>query len=892
MTGTGSLEAKGDPALNSTGQDAASGGGAGGSIYLRTAGTAACGNLLVAGGNGGSANSGFDVGPGGSGGGGRILLQPGSSGTCKVTAISVIPGNPGVQGDSTAPGGASYGAQAGTAGSSTTMASGFPTTMPVPVVSTPANGTTTTNNKPTFSGTLAATGPAGTQVSIYVDGALVATVTPTGTSWTFTPTVALADGSHTVNAVAISTANAVQSTKSNTNTFSVDTTPPAAPVVSTPANGSLINSSKPVYTGTAEANSTVTVYVDGTAVGTATADASGNWSFTQPSALAQSSHTVKATAKDAAGNVSPDSNINTFTVDTTPPLAPVVNTPPDNSSTNNPRPVYTGTAEAGSTVTVYVDGTAVGTTTASATSTWSFVQPTALADGGHTVMATATDAAGNVSPDSNTNNFIIDTVSPVAPVVLTPADGSVINTNTPEYSGDAQGLAATVTVYVDGTPVGTASVIGGSWTFTQPFPLTDGVHTVMVISQDRAGNVSPNSNTNTFTVDTAPPAPPVVLTPADGSHTNNTTPLYTGTAEAGSTVTVYVDGTAVGTTTANASGAWSLTQPTALPEGSHSVKATATDTVGNVSGFSNTNTFTVDTTPPPAPVALTPANGSHTNNAKPTYTGTAEANTTVTVYVDGTAVGTTTANASGSWSFTPITALPEGSHSVKATATDAAGNVSVFSNTNTFTVDTTPPAAPVVSTPANGSRTTNTTPTYTGTAEAGATVTVYVDGTAVGTTTATAAGSWSFTQPTALPEGAHTVSATATDAAGNTSASSNTNTFTVDLTPPSAPVVVAPANGSSTNDTTPTYSGTAEPGSTVTVIVDGSTVGTATADCEWQLELHADHAAARGLALGEGHRDGCGGQHQRQLQHQHVRGGHHAASGSGGGGTGQWLEHQ
>ena len=74
------------------------------------------------------------------------------------------------------------------------------------------------------------------------------------------------------------------------------------------------------------------VIVDGTAVGTATADASGNWSFTQPAGLADGSHTVSATATDATGNTSPSSNTNTFTVDTTAPGRPVVNTPANGST--------------------------------------------------------------------------------------------------------------------------------------------------------------------------------------------------------------------------------------------------------------------------------------------------------------------------------------------------------------------------------------------------------------------------------------------------------------------------------------------------------------------------------------------------------------------------------
>ena len=67
------------------------------------------------------------------------------------------------------------------------------------------------------------------------------------------------------------------------------------------------------------------------------------------------------------------------------------------------------------------------------------------------------------------------------------------------------------------------------------------------------------------------------------------------------------------------------------------------------------------------------------------------ANSTVTVYVDGTAVGTATANGSGAWSYNLASSLADGNHSIRATATDAAGNISGQSTGYTITVDTAAP---------------------------------------------------------------------------------------------------------------------------------------------------------------------------------------------------------
>ncbi|KFA89289.1 Kelch repeat-containing protein, partial [Archangium violaceum] len=147
-------------------------------------------------------------------------------------------------------------------------------------------------------------------------------------------------------------------------------------------------------------------------------------------------------------------------------------------------------------------------------------------------------------------------------------------------------------------------------------------------------------------IDTVAPLAPVVTAPVNGSLLTTRTPTFSGTAEAGSTVTLEVDDSSVGTATASASGAWSLTLSTPLSEGTHSARATATDVGGNDSVASSTVSFTVDTLPPAAPVVTAPANGSHVNTATPVLAGTAEAGTTVRVSINGAPAGTVVANAS------------------------------------------------------------------------------------------------------------------------------------------------------------------------------------------------------------------------------------------------------
>ncbi|WP_246472988.1 Ig-like domain-containing protein, partial [Azospirillum tabaci] len=296
---------------------------------------------------------------------------------------------------------------------------------------------------------------------------------------------------------------------------------------------------------------------------------------------------------------------------------------------------------------------------------------------------------------------------------------------------------------------------------------------------------------------TAPNAPAVT----SAALTNSASPTIGGTAEAGSTVTVTVGG-ATYTITATG-GSWSIDLATAAPiagslslnaNGANPVSATATDAAGNVSA-PGTQTLTIDTTLPNAPVVTSAA---LSNSTAPTLTGTAEAGSTVTVTAGG-ATYTTTATG-GNWSVDLATATPvtgalslnaNGANTVSATATDASGNVSA-PGTQTLTIDTTTPNAPVIAMTLSNS----TTPILTGTAEAGSTVTITVGG-ATYSTTATNGGAWSLNLTTATPvtgtlslnaNGTNPVSATATDAAGNVSAP-GTQALTIDTTAPTATVL-------------------------------------------------------------------------------------------------------
>ncbi|MFG0636056.1 Ig-like domain-containing protein, partial [Acinetobacter soli] len=259
------------------------------------------------------------------------------------------------------------------------------------------------------------------------------------------------------------------------------------------------------------------------------------------------------------------------------------------------------------------------------------------------------------------------------------------------------------------------------------------------------------------------------------------------------------------------------------------------------------------------PITGNVSNGSSTNDASPLISGTGTAGTTITVYDGNTVLGTTTVGSDGKWSFTPTTPLTDGTHSITYTVKDAAGNESGKSPAIDFTVDTIAPdtpttapnatddVAPVIGPITAGSSTNDNTPTLTGTGTAGDIITVYDGATKLGTATVGSDGKWSFTPSPALADGSHSISYTATDKAGNESGKSPAIDFTVDTIAPDTPTtapnatddvapVIGPITaGSSTNDNTPTLTGTGTAGDIITVYDGATKLGTATvgSDGKW-----------------------------------------------------------
>ncbi|MBG7279046.1 BapA prefix-like domain-containing protein [Pseudomonas aeruginosa] len=539
-------------------------------------------------------------------------------------------------------------------------------------------------------------------------------------NWSFTPGIPLPDGT-VVNVVARSPSN-VDSAPA---VITVDGVAPAAPVID-PSNGSVI-------AGTAEAGATV-ILTDGggNPIGQATADGSGNWTFTPSTPLANGT-VINAVAQDPAGNTSGPASV---TVDAIAPPAPVIN--PSNGV------VISGTAEAGATV-ILTDGNGnpIGQVTADGSGNWSFTPGTPLANGS-VINALAQDAAGNTSGPASTT---VDSVAPATPV-LDPSNGTVI-------SGTAEAGATVILTDGGGNPIGQATADGsGNWSFTPGTPLTNGT-VINAVAQDAAGNTSGPVST---TVDAVAPATPVI-DPSNGVE-------LSGTAEPGVRV-ILTDGNGnpIGQPLADGSGNWSFTPGTPLSNGTV-VNAVAQDPAGNTSGPAST---TVDTVAPATPV-INASNGS-------VITGTAEVGAKV-ILTDGNGnpIGETTADGSGNWTFTPGTPLANGTV-INAVAEDAAGNASGPAST---TVDSVAPSAPLLSISADGAL-------LTGTAEPNSQVRIVVNGDTANPITVTVDGAGNFSLPFAPPLiTGELIAGVAVDAAGNVSGPATINA--PDLAPPTISV--------------------------------------------------------------------------------------------------------
>jgi len=422
-----------------------------------------------------------------------------------------------------------------------------------------------------------------------------------------------------------------------------------------------------------------------------------------------------------------------------------------------------------------------------------------------------------------------DTLAPNAPTITSPTNGATIGAN-PTVTGTIPSGASAISVTAGAASQ--AATISGTWSaaFTN---LSAGSTTISATASDVAGNVSPTTSI-TVTVDASAP----VLTVATiSSPTNDNTVDLSGTVDEACELTVRSGSMVVYGPTAAASGAWGPITTSSLGDGVLSLTVTATDSLFNAT-TSSPQSVTVDTTGPTV-VLGTPsviiANSSASPTVAVTYADATTSVSSIALISINVTVLTTTGDAMASAAVSVIgptsrlitlTGLTgNGTITVQVagnTASDAVGNTASASNSVVITIDTSAPAV-AITTPAQ--TTGDSTPTISGTAEAGVAIELREGATLLGSATATVGGTWTLDPTTSLAEGARTLVATATDAAGNVGTSLSV-VITVDLTPPAVAIT---SGASTTNDPTPTVSGTAETGATVTLREGSTVLGTTTA---------------------------------------------------------------
>ncbi|MDA6995521.1 Ig-like domain-containing protein [Escherichia coli] len=704
----------------------------------------------------------------------------------------------------------------------------------------------------------------------------------------------LVDGSYPVS---VSVTDKAGNTGSQSLTVTVDT---AAPMIgiNTIAGDDVINASEKgadvQITGTSDqpASTAITVTLNGQNY-TTTTDASGNWSVTVPAsavtALGQANYTVTAAVTSSIGNSATASH--NVLVDSALPgvtINPVATDDIINAAEAGVAQTISGQvtgAAVGNTVTVTLGGNTY-TTTVQAGLSWSVSVPAAdiqaLGNGDLTVSASVTNQNGNtgsgtrdITIDANLPGLRVDTVAGDDVVNIIEHGQALVVTGS--SSGLAEGTPLTVTI--NNVEYITAVQADGSWsvgvTAAQVSAWPAGTINIAVSGESSAGN--PISITHPVTVDLTPAAITINTIATDDvinaaeKGADLTLSGTTTNVEPGQTVTVTFGGKNY-TASVASDGSWTATVPAAdlasLPEGSASAQASVSNINGN--SASAVHNYSVDSSAPTI-IINTVASDNIVNaseaDAGVTVSGstTAEAGQIVTVTLNSPTVQTyqATVQADGSWSINipaaDLEALTDGGHTLTATVNDKAGNPA--STTHNLAVDLTVPVLTIntiagddIINAAEHGQALVISGSSTG-GEAGDVVSVTLNSKTY-TTTLDASGNWSVGVPaadvTALGSGPQTVTATVTDAAGNSD--SETHTVTVNLTAPTIgintiatdDVINATEKGADLQ-----ISGTSNQpaGTTITVTLNGQNY-TATTDASgnWSTTVPASAVGALGEA--------------------------------------------
>ncbi|ELG7316126.1 non-fimbrial adhesin SiiE [Salmonella enterica] len=652
---------------------------------------------------------------------------------------------------------------------------------------------------PTLTPSIVGTAEENAKVDIYVDNKLVASVdVDKDGNWSYEfKDNELSEGENSIKVVAVDKAGNKNET---TDSIITDTIAPEKPTIelddssdSGIKNDSITNSTLPTFIGVAEPGSTVSIYLGLKHLGEVIVAKDGTWSYTLTTPLKDGEYNITATATDIAGHTSATANL-PFTIDTRISYFSAEIETTDDSGivgdnvTNNTRPTFTGKTEPNAIISVINSETGEEVIfKANDKGEWTFNFTSDSVEGINNLTFTVEDVAGNKKDFSF--SYVIDTVAPVPPTIsledyVVLPNGIILSGNDlPALVGTAE-PKSTILLMRDGKLYDSIEVdSNGTWNYQFSNKFLQGAYDIEIISQDAAGNKS-STVKYSFTIQTEVVPPKAELDASDDSGakgdwiTNKHNALtLLGTADRFATVNILIDGKTIGVTTADADGNWNFDISRNLSDNVYKITVESIDPLGRTSSVDYQ--LTIDSFTPIPTVMLHDSADSGvkgdmiTKINTPLFTGMAEANAKVSIYVDGVLSGEAIAGDDGVWNFQFTTALSDGSHDVTVKVEDIAGNTASSSAYNfQIVTQTQKPTIELV----NDTGVDNTdhiinekNPALTGTAAPYSTVKLYIDGALIAEVRTNKDGRWEYTLKAdqGLVDGDHRITASVEDIAGN-----------------------------------------------------------------------------------------------------------------------------
>ncbi|EBT9910047.1 Ig-like domain repeat protein [Salmonella enterica] len=652
---------------------------------------------------------------------------------------------------------------------------------------------------PTLTPSIVGTAEENAKVDIYVDNKLVASVdVDKDGNWSYEfKDNELSEGENSIKVVAV---DKVGNKNETTDSIITDTIAPEKPTIelddssdSGIKNDNITNSTLPTFIGVAEPGSTVSIYLGLKHLGEVIVAKDGTWSYTLTTPLKDGEYNITATATDIAGHTSATANL-PFTIDTRISYFSAEIETTDDSGivgdnvTNNTRPTFTGKTEPNAIISVINSETGEEVIfKANDKGEWTFNFTSDSVEGVNNLTFTVEDVAGNKKDFSF--SYVIDTVAPVPPTVsledfVVLPNGIILSGNDlPALVGTAE-PKSTILLMRDGKLYDSIEVdSNGTWNYQFSNKFLQGSYDIEIISQDAAGNKS-STVKYSFTIQTEVVPPKAELDASDDSGakgdwiTNKHNALtLLGTADRFATVNILIDGKTIGVTTADADGNWNFDISRNLSDNVYKITVESIDPLGRTSSVDYQ--LTIDSFTPIPTVMLHDSADSGvkgdmiTKINTPLFTGMAEANAKVSIYVDGVLSGEAIAGDDGVWNFQFTTALSDGSHDVTVKVEDIAGNTASSSAYNfQIVTQTQKPTIELV----NDTGVDNTdhiinekNPALTGTAAPYSTVKLYIDGALIAEVRTNKDGRWEYTLKAdqGLVDGDHRITASVEDIAGN-----------------------------------------------------------------------------------------------------------------------------